>query len=58
VQVDPITPTLKAPGTKHLNLNCDILLSTLAFKFNLRHYSQECFWVSHATFVSAADSHL
>jgi hypothetical protein len=32
-------PKLKPPGTKRLKLNCDILLSTSAFKFNLRRYS-------------------
>jgi len=30
---------LKAPGTKRLKLKCDILLSTCAFKFNLRRYN-------------------
>jgi len=39
VQVDPITPKLKPPGTQHLKLNCDILLSTSAFKFNSRRYT-------------------
>jgi len=39
VQVVPIKPTLKAPGTKRLKLKCDRLLSTLAFKFNLRRYT-------------------
>jgi hypothetical protein len=29
---------LKPPGTQRLKLTCDILLSTCAFKFNLRHY--------------------
>jgi hypothetical protein len=38
VQVDPIKPTLKAPGTKRLKLNYDELLSNFAFKFNLRRY--------------------
>ena len=38
VQVDPIKPTLKAPGTKRLKLWCDILLST-SFKINLRRYT-------------------
>ena len=33
-------PKLKPPGTKRLKLKCDILLSTSAFKFNLRRYSQ------------------
>jgi hypothetical protein len=41
VQVDPIEPTLKPPGTKHLKLKCDILLSTFAFKFNVRRYDME-----------------
>ena len=30
-------PKLKPPGTKRLKLDCDMLLSTAAFKFNLRH---------------------
>ena len=41
MQVDPIRPTLKAPGTKRFKLDCDELLSTFALKFNLRRYSQE-----------------
>jgi hypothetical protein len=36
VQVDPIKPTLKAPGTLRLNLKSDELLSNVAFNFNLR----------------------
>jgi len=36
VQVDPIKPMLKAPGSKRVKLQCDILLATSAFKFNLR----------------------
>jgi len=39
VQVDPIKPKLKPPGSKRLNLNCDVLLSNFAFKFILCHYS-------------------
>jgi hypothetical protein len=39
VQVDPIKPTLKPTGTRRLNLKCDILLSTSAFKFNLGRYT-------------------
>ena len=38
MQVDPIKPKLKPPGTKRLRLKCDLLLSTSAFKFNLRRY--------------------
>jgi hypothetical protein len=40
VQVDPVEPKLKPPGTKHLKLNCDILLSNSAFKFHLCRYSE------------------
>ena len=40
VQVDPIKPTLKPPGTNRLKLKCDILLSNFAFKFNLRRYTK------------------
>ena len=39
VQVDPIKPTLKAPGTKRLKLKWDDPLSSFGFNFNLRHYS-------------------
>jgi len=38
VQLDPINPTLKPPGTQHLKPKCDILLSTFAFKLNLCRY--------------------
>jgi hypothetical protein len=40
VQVDPIKPKLKAPGTKRLKLTYDQLLSSFAFKFNLRRYNK------------------
>ena len=39
-QVDPIKPMLKPPGTKHWKLQCNILLSTFAFKFYLRRYDE------------------
>ena len=39
MQVDPITPTLKAPGTKSLFQTCNKLLSSLAFKSNWRRYT-------------------
>jgi len=39
LQVDPIKPTLKAPGTKRFRLSCNKLLSNVVFKFNLRRYS-------------------
>jgi len=38
VQVDPIKPMLKGPGAKRLKLESDELLSSFAFKSNLRHY--------------------
>ena len=38
VQVYPIKPMLKAPGTKRLKLKCDEMPSNIAFKFNLRRY--------------------
>jgi len=40
VQVNPIKPKFKPPGNKRLKLKCDTLLSTSAFKFNLRRYSK------------------
>ena len=40
MQIDPIKPMLKPPGTKHLKLKCDILHSTFAFNFYLRRYSK------------------
>jgi hypothetical protein len=39
VQVDPIKPTLKVPGTKRLKLDYDQPLSNFAVTFNLRHYT-------------------
>jgi len=39
VQVDPMRPMLKAPGTKRLKLKYHKLLSSFAFEFNLRRYS-------------------
>jgi len=31
---------LKPPGTKHVKLKCDILISTFAFKFDLHRYTK------------------
>ena len=39
VLVDTIKPTLKAPVTKRLKLNCNESLSIFAFNSNLRHYT-------------------
>ena len=40
MQVDPIEPTVRALGTNRLKLKCDKLLSSCAFKFNLRRYTE------------------
>ena len=42
---------LKPPGSKHLKLKCDIVLSTFAFKFNLRRYSMA--WHAAGTYRAA-----
>jgi hypothetical protein len=34
-----MTPKLKPSGTKRFKLQCDIMLPTSAFKFNLRRYT-------------------
>jgi len=41
VQVEPIEPMLKPPGSKHLRLKCVKLLSSFAFKVNFRHYTMD-----------------
>ena len=41
VQVDPMKPTMKAPGAKRLKLNSYEMHSNFAFNFNLRPYSLE-----------------
>ena len=40
MQVEPIKPVLKAPGTKRLKLKYDELFSSFAFNFNLRRYTE------------------
>jgi len=41
VHVDPIKPTLKAPGTNLLKLDYDEPLSNFAFKLKLRRYTMK-----------------
>jgi hypothetical protein len=41
VQVDPIKPKFKLPGTKRLKLKRDEPLSNFAFKFKLRRYNED-----------------
>ena len=52
MQVDPIRPTLKLPGTKRLKLECDEPLSNFAFNFNLRRYN-EAVLEAHASCLKA-----
>jgi len=40
VQVDPMKPKLKPPGSKRLKLEYDGLPSNLGFKFNVRRYTE------------------
>jgi len=40
VQVDPIKPRFKAPGSKRFTLRYDEPLSNVAFKFNLRRHNE------------------
>ena len=40
VQVDPMKPTLKPPGSKRLKLEHEKQLSNFAFTFNLRRYTK------------------
>ena len=41
MQVDPIKPTVKAPGTNRSKLKCDVPLSSCGFNFNLRRYTKD-----------------
>jgi hypothetical protein len=49
VQIDPIKPTLKAPGTKPSKLKYDKPLSSFAFNVNLRRYNLEA--MSHSNII-------
>jgi len=53
VQVDSIEPTLKAPKTKRFKQKHDELLSTFAFKFNLRRFSK---WRCSSASTAAKDA--
>ena len=41
MQVEPITPPFKAPGTHLLKLKCVVMLSTSAPQFSLRRYNPD-----------------
>jgi len=51
VQVDPIKPTLKAPGSKCLKLEAESPPSNFAFKFNLRRHMKDWKLTPDAKFV-------
>jgi hypothetical protein len=53
VQVGSIKAVSKAPGTKRLKLNYDELLSSFAFKFNVRRYKLASFCVVHRGAICA-----
>ena len=56
MQVDPVKPTLKALGTKRLRrlkLESDVL-SSFAFKFNLRRYSVEHIGLLYTKLINRA----
>jgi len=55
VQVDPMNPKLKPPGTKRLKPKCDGKLSTSAFKFNSRRYDLDGKYSVFAEVVSGFD---
>ena len=56
MQVDPMKPKLKPPGTKRLRLKCDILLSTSAFKFNLRRYTEVSSTIEFAAYDASYEA--
>jgi len=56
VQVDPIKPTLKAPGTKRSTLKYNELLSSFAFKFTLCRYIKAEFTLVEGLVREAADA--
>ena len=57
MQVEPMKPMLKAPGTKRLKLEYDELLRSFAFKLYLRRYTKVGFR-GGGTVVRAAGNHL
>jgi hypothetical protein len=55
VQINPIKPTLKAPGTERLIPKYDTPLSRVAFKFNLRRFILEALLPLIAAAAAAAE---
>ena len=56
MQIDPIKPVLKAPGSECLILSPDELLSSFAFKFVLRRYTEASDATTDITSVHSAPS--
>jgi len=54
VQVDPIKPTWKAPGSKRLKLEHEKQLSNFAFNFNSRRYTVATAAAADATAANTA----
>ena len=55
VQVEPMKPVLKAPGSKHLKLNHNNLLTRFAFNFNLRRYTSAAASSPLASYTASPD---
>jgi len=51
LQVDPVKPMLKPPGTKRLSLKYDILLSSRAFIMYLRRYNEQYYEVGRCRLI-------
>ena len=56
MQVDPIKPTLKAPGNKRLKLQHDRLLSSFAFNFNSRRSIEGVGWEPALVFAGLGNA--
>ena len=57
MQVDPIRPTLKAPGTERLKLNHEELPLNFSFKFNLRRYIKVHMFVVWRCMLTLSNPH-
>jgi hypothetical protein len=55
VQVDPIIPTVKPPGTNRLKPKCDEPLSDFAFNFKLHRYNEV--WASYGDTIRKMGIH-
>jgi structural maintenance of chromosome 1 len=55
VQLDPTKPALTAPESKPLNLQYDEVLSSFAFKFNLRRCIEDHVYAAFSRSVGVAN---